>query len=309
MKKVLVTGGAGFIGSHLVEKLIDKGCKVVVLDNLLRGNKIRAKFLKKIKIIKGDIRNKKILRKAIKGVDIVFHLAAFLGVDEVASNPYETMNVEVIGTSNLVELSLEYKIKKIIYISTSGVYGKTEIEKSVKENFNVSPVSSYAIAKRFNEIYLQSISKNNSIITFSLRYFNVYGPRQDKRMVVPRFIEQAKNNKNIVVHGNGLQTRDFTYIDDVIFATIRIAEKLNKSEILNIARGKETNMIDLAKSIKKILNSKSSIKKIKVPSHRKEFDVERRLGNSSKLYKLINFRPKRSLNEGIREIIKYNEEL
>ena len=266
MKKVLVTGGAGFIGSHLVEKLIDKGCKVVVLDNLLRGNKIRTKFLKKIKIIKGDIRNKKVLRKAIKGVDIVFHLAAFLGVDEVASNPYETMNVEVIGTSNLVELSLEYKIKKIIY-------------------------------------------KKNSIVTFSLRYFNVYGPRQDKRMVVPRFIEQAKNNKNIVVHGNGLQTRDFTYIDDVIFATIRIAEKLNKSEILNIARGKETNMIDLAKSIKKILNSKSSIKKIKVPSHRKEFDVERRLGNSSKLYKLINFRPKRSLNEGIREIINYNEKL
>ena len=163
------------------------------------------------------------------------------------------MNIESIGTANIIDLALKYKVKKLIYISTSGVYGKFEIEKSVTENFNVSPVSSYAIAKRFNEIYLQSISKKYPIKTFSLRYFNVYGPRQDKRMVIPRFIEQAKNGKNIVVYGNGKQTRDFTYIDDVVEATIKVSEKINKSEIINIAKGTETTMIDLAKIYIKII--------------------------------------------------------
>jgi UDP-glucose 4-epimerase len=165
MKKVLVTGGAGFIGSHLVEKLVDKGYDVTVIDNLLRGNKIHKNYINKIKFIFGDIRDKKKLESVIKNRQIIFHLAAYLGVEEVASNPQETMNIESIGTANIIDLALKYKVKKLIYISTSGVYGKFEIEKSVTENFNVSPVSSYAIAKRFNEIYLQSISKKYPIKT------------------------------------------------------------------------------------------------------------------------------------------------
>jgi len=306
MKKVLVTGGAGFIGSHLVEKLVDKGYDVTVIDNLLRGNKIHENYINKIKFIFGDIRDKKKLESAIKNRQIIFHLAAYLGVEQVASNPQETMNVESIGTANIIDLSLKYKVKKLIYISTSGVYGKFEIEKSVTEDFNVSPVSSYAIAKRFNEIYLQSISKKYPIKTFSLRYFNVYGPRQDKRMVIPRFIEQAKNGKKIVVYGNGKQTRDFTYIDDVVEATIKVSEKINKSEIINIAKGTETSMIDLAKIIKKIAGSNSKVKKIKTPTFRKEFDVQRRFGNSKKLFKLIKYKPHTKLELGLKKII-YND--
>ncbi len=304
-KKILVTGGAGFIGSHLVEKLIKKNNEIIVLDNLLRGNKLNSNIIKDINLIEGDIRDYNKILEATKKVDCIFHLAAFLGVDDVAKNPIQTMEVETIGTQNLVKACIQNNIKKIIYTSTSGVYGKNAIEDAVNEDYQVAPSSSYAIAKRFNEIYLKSVTSKYSIESFSLRYFNVYGPRQDKRMVVPRFFEQAIKNEPLTVYGNGKQTRDFTYIDDTIEATILVAEKCKENEIFNIARGMDTTMNELANTIIKITNSKSKILNVEAPFLRYDFDVEKRCGDSSKLNKYVDFRPKIDLVDGLKKVYNF----
>tara|TARA_B100000989_G_C19508556_1_gene457737 strand:- start:721 stop:1644 length:924 start_codon:yes stop_codon:yes gene_type:complete len=295
--KILVTGGAGFIGSHLVDKLLYKGYEVIVVDNLLRGNKLVNSS--NINIINEDITKQGVLENLTKNCDIIFHLAAFLGVDEVAKNPILTMETEVIGTFNIINAAIKNNVKKIVYASTSGVYGKTDIEHAVNENFDVSPSSSYAIAKRYNEIYLKSVNLKYNIDTFSLRYFNIYGPRQDNRMVIPRFFEQAMNNKDIIVYGNGMQTRDFTFVNDTVEATIEVGLKCTGSEIINIAKGKEITMLELADKIKSITNSKSEIKLVENPSFRKDYEVEKRYGSSEKLFKLIGKKPDISLDDGL----------
>ena len=300
--KVIVTGGAGFIGSHLTEKLLSKNFEIIVLDNLLRGNKLSKN--QDINFINCNIIDQDKVNQYTKGCDIIFHLAAFLGVDQVAQNPIITMETENIGTFNIVNAAIKNDVPKIVYASTSGVYGKTDIEYAVNENFDVSPSSSYAIAKRYNEIYLKSVNIKYSIDTFSLRYFNIYGPRQDNRMVIPRFFEQAMSNKDILVYGNGKQTRDFTFIDDTIDATIDIPLKCKGSEIINVAKGEDITMLELAKKIKKITNSNSNIKLVDNPSFRKDYEVEKRYGSSQKLLDLIGKKPETSLDDGLK--ITYN---
>jgi len=295
--KAFVTGGAGFIGSHLTEKLLNNNYEVTVFDNLLRGNKLPNN--KDINLINNSILDYKDLEKHTKNCDIIFHLAAFLGVDQVAQNPIITMETENIGTYNIVNAAIKNDIPKIVYASTSGVYGKTDMEHAVNEDFNVSPSSSYAIAKRYNEIYLKSVYQKHNINTFSLRYFNIYGPRQDNRMVIPRFFEQAIKNEDIIVYGNGMQTRDFTYIDDTIDATFNIPNMCNGSEIINIAKGEDITMLELAKKIKIITNSSSKINLVDNPSFRKDYEVEKRYGSSEKLLKLIGKKPDTSLSEGL----------
>lgn len=295
--KAFVTGGAGFIGSHLTEKLLNNNFEVIVLDNLLRGNKLPNS--NDIQLINNNILDYQDLEKQTKNCDIIFHLAAFLGVDQVAQNPIITMETENIGTYNIVNAAIKNNIPKIVYASTSGVYGKTDMEQAVNEDFSVSPTSSYAIAKRYNEIYLKSVYQKYGINTFSLRYFNIYGPRQDNRMVIPRFFEQAMKNENIIVFGNGMQTRDFTYIEDTIDATFNIPNKCKGSEIINIAKGEDITMLELAKKIKKITNSSSEIKLVDNPSSRKDYEVEKRYGSSEKLLKLIGKKPDTNLEEGL----------
>lgn len=295
--KAFVTGGAGFIGSHLTEKLLNNNFEVIVFDNLLRGNKLLN--INDVQLVNNNILDYQDLEKLTRNCDIIFHLAAFLGVDQVAQNPIITMETENIGTYNIVNAAIKNNIPKIVYASTSGVYGKTDMEQAVNEDFSVSPTSSYAIAKRYNEIYLKSVYQKYGISTFSLRYFNIYGPRQDNRMVIPRFFEQAMKNENIIVYGNGMQTRDFTYIDDTIDATFNIPNKCKGSEIINIAKGEDITMLELAKKIKKITNSSSEIKLVDNPSSRKDYEVEKRYGSSEKLLKLIGKKPDTSLEEGL----------
>jgi UDP-glucose 4-epimerase len=302
MKKILITGGAGFIGSHLTAYLASqKDIEIIVLDNLLRGNKIEKTVFNKIKFIEGDVRDINLVEKLSIGCDQIYHFAAILGVDIVADNPVETMDTEVVGTRNIINAALKNNVKKIIYASTSGVYGHSAIEKSVDENIMIDPRTSYAMAKRYNEIYLKAVHEEKGLESVSLRFFNVYGPRQDQRMVIPRFFEQAINDQTITVFGSGKQTRDFTYINDTIKAAVLLAENSRGAEIFNIANEKEFTILDLAHVIKNITKSNSEIHNIESPQKRYDYEVERRVGSSEKLFNLTGFRPETNIDEGLLE--------
>lgn len=303
--KILITGGAGFIGSNLAKRLVKDGHSVVVLDSLLRGNKLDKETYSKIQFVKGDVRDLEIVKEASKQCDIIFHFAAVLGVDIVADNPVETMDVEVIGTRNVVEAATVNNVKKIMYASTSGIYGHSAFENVLTEEVMVDPKTSYAMAKRYNEIYLASHHQERGLDVTSLRFFNVYGSTQDNRMVVPLFFEQAMENKNITVFGSGQQTRDFTYIDDTVEACIKLMD-VKGCKIVNIANEAEWTITELAHQIKEITNSQSEIKFLEAPKKRYDYEVERRVGSSDKLMELTNYKPRTSLREGLELIYSSN---
>lgn len=305
--KILITGGAGFIGSNLTKRLVGDGHEVVVLDNLLRGNKIDKASFEAIRFVKGDVRDAELVNELALGCDIIYHFAAVLGVDVVADNPVETMDVEVIGTRNVVKAAEQNNVKKVLYASTSGIYGHSAIESALTEEVLVDPRTSYAMAKRYNEIYLASNHEEKGLEAICLRFFNVYGENQDNRMVVPRFFEQAVKGKPITVFGTGAQTRDFTYIDDTIEACVRLMD-VNGYHVVNIANETEWNIQYLAERIKEISGSNSEISYIDAPKKRYDYEVERRVGSSDKLNQLIDYKPKTTLAEGLKIIFnkKFN---
>ena len=303
MKKVLITGGAGFIGSHLTKRLVQDGNKVIVLDCLLRGNKLDHDILNNCQVVVDDVRNDELVDNLVKGCDEVYHFSAVLGVDVVADNPVETMDTEVIGLRNVTNAALKYKTNKVIYASTSGVYGHSAIEKSATETIQLDPRTSYAIAKRYNEIYLKALYEEKGLKSISVRVFNIYGKKQDNRMVIPRFLEQALEGNPITVFGEGKQTRDFTYIDDTIEAVLKLAEKVDGCEIFNVANEDEKTIEEVAETIVKVTGSKSPITYLEAPRKRYDYEVERRYGSSEKLFKAIGFKPNRTLEDGIKAIL------
>lgn len=303
--RILVTGGAGFIGSNLSKRLVNDGHQVVVLDNLLRGNKLDKSTFDAIQFINGDVRDFETVNSVAKGCDVIFHFAAVLGVDIVADNPVETMDVEVIGTRNIVNAALSNNVHQVLYASTSGIYGHTSFENLLTEEILVDPKTSYAMAKRYNEIYLASHYEEKKINVISLRFFNVYGHNQDNRMVVPRFFEQAKSNEPITIFGTGKQTRDFTYIDDTVEACVRLIN-IKGCHIVNIANENEWCIEDLGLKIVELTGSKSSIQYIDAPKKRYDYEVERRVGSSLKLQAMTGYKPETNLEEGLLKIIAIN---
>ena len=245
------------------------------------------------------------VKKASLGCDIIFHFAAVLGVDIVADNPVETMDVEVIGTRNVVMAAEVNNIKKIMYASTSGIYGHSAIGNALTEEVLVDPRTSYAMAKRYNEIYLASNHEEKGIDVISLRFFNVYGWNQDTRMVTPLFFEQARKNANITVFGNGRQTRDFTHIDDTVEACIRLID-VKGCHIINIANETEWCIEDVEYQIKSITKSDSKISYIEAKKKRYDYEVERRVGSSEKLEELTSYKPETGLSEGLNKIFNRN---
>ena len=304
MKKVLITGGAGFIGSHLTE-FLSKKYSVTVLDNLSHGNKI-LNMNKNIKFVNGDIRDPDLVKYHSKNCSTIFHLAAVLGVDIVSDKNVETMECEFEGIKNVCNAAKKNKVKKIIYSSSSGVYGKLNYSKNVKEDAIIAPVSAYSISKRACEFYLKSFYNEYKITSIAVRLFNLYGPRQDHRMVLPRFINQAIKNKPITVYGSGKQTRDFTYIDDCVKVFDLLNKKVNGFHILNSSKGSDFNILGLAKKVKFLLNSKSKIVNIKVPEKLEEFQVMKRCGDSSRLTKLIKYKPSTNFSVGLKKTLDLN---
>jgi UDP-glucose 4-epimerase len=195
-------------------------------------------------------------------------------------------------------------VEKLVYASTSGIYPSTSAEPMIEEGGPLSPNSSYSIAKRYNEIYLQSVFQEKGLSSFSLRYFNVYGPRQDSRMVIPRFFASALAEKEIEVYGDGSQSRDFTFVRDAVEATVRVAERAAGCEIINVASGVEHSVLDVARSVIQVTRSVSPIKLVAPPVGRAAYEVQRRCGDNTKLKRLTAYEVQMPLEQGLEETLR-----
>lgn len=298
--RILVTGGAGFIGSHVVEELCKRGDEVVVLDLLLHGNKIPREILPSVRVVQGDVCDRDLVFALSEGCAHVYHLAALLGVEVVSKNEKKAMDIEMAGIRNVCDAAIAAGVQKILYTSTSAVYGDMNEMEDVSEDMPVNPKSSYAVSKRHNEFYLNTVFKEHGIPSASMRIFNVYGPRQDARMVIPRFFEKAMGNEPLVVYDDGAQTRDFTYVKDVVRSMLLLADAVTRDEIFNIAYGKEMSIKELAQAITAITGSSSPVEFQALPAGRQGYEVMRRIGSAGKLETFTGYRPKTTVQEGLK---------
>jgi UDP-glucose 4-epimerase len=299
--KILVTGGAGFIGSHLVDALIEKGYKVIIIDNLSTGKK--ENINKKAKFYKIDICSPKIgeIFKKEKP-KIVFHLAAQINVRKSIENPLMDAKTNILGSLNVLENCKKYKIKKIIFASSAGVYGEAKVFPTPEDHL-VNPDSPYRIAKLTAENYLKFYKENFGLKFISLRFSNVYGPRQDSKGeagVVAIFIEKLLKGERPTIFGDGNQTRDFIFVEDAVSACLKAMEYKGKKEIFNIGTGIETSINELYKTISKLLKTKIK-PKYALP---KPGDLKRSCLDISLAKRELSWEPKYNLENGLRTMIK-----
>lgn len=249
MEKVIVTGGAGFIGSHIVDNLLEQGYEVHVIDNLSGGKKENVNSKAVLHIV--DIRDKSLILPIFEGAKYVFHEAALPRVQYSIANPIETNDVNVIGLLNVLEASREKKVKRVIYAASSSAYGNSEVL-PLSESFRPSPLSPYGAQKYIGEVYCEVWAKVYGLETVSLRYFNVYGPRLNLEgaypLVIGLFLKQSIEDKNLTITGDGNQTRDFTHVYDVVKANILAMKSSNvgSGEVINIGSSKNISINFLA---------------------------------------------------------------
>lgn len=259
--KILITGGAGFIGSHLIEHYQDRA-EIIVLDNLRTGHRRNLDGLQ-CRFVEGSILDRKLLKQLLEGVDYVFHLAALVSVPESMEQPDQTIEINVRGLLNVLEAAREAKVKKLVFASSAAVYGEDpspyKLESQVPD-----PQSPYAITKLDGEYYCALFARENWLSTTSLRFFNVFGPRQDPNgayaAAVPIFLKQACEGKPISIYGDGKQTRDFIYVKDIVGALAFAAESTGVEGVFNAGYGTSFSILELAEMIKRATNSSSVVK-------------------------------------------------
>ncbi|MFC1599380.1 SDR family oxidoreductase, partial [Candidatus Omnitrophota bacterium] len=296
--KALVTGGAGFIGSHIVEKLLKDGDSVVVLDNFSSGKEENLSFVEtynseiiNYKLIRGDIRDYDSCVEACKDTDVVFHQAALRSVPKSMESPHDYNAVNIDGILNMLEASKECGVKRFVFASSSSVFGETEKFPQNEADYPLL-ISPYALSKLAGEFYCRIFTENYGLETVSLRYFNVFGPRQalddEYAVVIPKFIHCILNADNPPVHGTGKQSRDFTYIDNVVQANL-LAGKASKAAglVFNVANGKDNTVLELVETINKILGT--SISPTFTPP--RAGDVFKTLADISKAKELLGYNP------------------
>jgi UDP-glucose 4-epimerase len=304
-KKVLVTGGAGFIGSHLVDRLVREGYPVRVIDNLSSGKIENIQHhidTNKVEFIKGDIRDATLVNKSVDGVGFVLHLAAIISVPFSMENPDLTFDVNTQGTHNLLLAAAEKSVEKFVFISSCAVYGDPEVN-PVTEDIKTNPISPYAESKLIGERYCLSFNQSNQLKTVVLRFFNVYGPRQSMNAysgVITIFINKVKQKEPLTIYGDGSQTRDFVNVRDIVDG-ILASMKTNKTdgEVFNIGSGKPTSINDLAKAVLELGNVDLEIKYEKYRTG----DIKHSFADITKARKLLGYEPKVSLRDGLRELI------
>jgi len=260
MSVCLVTGGAGFIGSHLVEALLDRGHEVRVVDNLSTGNITNLDPVReRIDLLIGDLVDPEVARDAIRGVDVVFHQAALASVPRSIADPWATHQACVSGTLNVLMAARDLGVRRVVYAASSSAYGASE-RLPKRETDPTLPLSPYAVAKLAGEHYCAAFSHVYGLETVRLRYFNVFGPRQSPESqyaaVIPRFIQAMTAGLSPHIHGDGTQSRDFTFIDDVVQANLRAAEAPGVSgRVYNVACGRRTTLLELVAKINALLGT------------------------------------------------------
>lgn len=303
MKKYVITGGAGFIGSHIAENLSKEGHQVTIIDSLRTGFEHNLNGLN-VDFIKGDIRNENLVNEAVKGANGIFHLAALVSVPESLLKIRECIEINTIGTINILEAAKNNADCKVVLSTSAANYGNNPVLPKVETMFP-EPMTPYAITKLGGEYYLKMYLDQYQVPTASLRYFNVFGARQNPESAyaaaVPIFINKALQNEPITIYGDGSQTRDFIYVKDVVKANILASQK--GSETYNVALGHSTSVLELAEKIIKITNSKSQIKFL----DERPGDIKHSKANPEK-FNQLGFKPEYTIDKALEETILFYEQ-
>jgi len=300
----LVTGGAGFIGSHLAQALVEAGNKVRILDNFSTGKEENiSHLLDDIEVVRGDLRDLDTVRKAVKGVEFVFHEGALPSVQKSVGDPLTTNHVNITGTLHVLMAARDEGVQRVIYAASSSAYGDSPTLPKT-ETMTAKPLSPYAVQKYTGEHYCRVFYDLYGLETVSLRYFNVFGPRQDPTSqyaaVIPRFITALAKGEPPTVYGDGEQTRDFTYIDNVVEANLRAARAGGAAgEVINIASGAQYSLNDVLRLLRGILRTDIEA----VYTDPRPGDVRHSLADISKARSLLGYAPKVTFEEGLRRSV------
>lgn len=309
INRVLITGGAGLIGSHIADLMVREGNpEIVVLDNFVRGRRENLAWAMangRVRIIEGDLRDTSVLREAMQGVDLVFHQAA-IRITQCAEEPRLAVEVLANGTFNVLEAAVAAKVGKVVAASSASVYGLADEFPTTENQHPYNNRTLYGAAKVFNEGLLRSFNDMYGLNYVALRYFNVYGPRMDiygaYTEVLIRWMERISVGKAPLILGDGHQTMDFVYAEDIARANVLAAKSPASDEVFNVASGVETSLNDLAASLLKVMGS--NLKPEYGPA-RKVNAVPRRLADTSKARNMIGFEAKISLDEGLRKLVDW----
>ena len=307
--KVLITGGAGLVGSYITDLLVEQGvAEIVVLDNFTRGNRQNLRLSLErgsVKIVEGDIRDRQLLADLMQGVDVVFHQAA-IRITQCAQEPRLAMEVLANGTFNVLEAAVNAGVKKVVAASSASIYGMAEEFPTTEAHHPYNNRTIYGAAKAFNEGLLRSFYDMYGLDYVALRYFNVYGPRMDiygvYTEVLIRWMERISAGQPPLIFGDGKQTMDFVYIEDIARANILAAKADVTDEVFNIASGVESSLNDLAYSLAKVMGSDLQPE---YGAERKVNPVQRRLADVSKARDLLGFEAQVSLEEGLCQLVKW----
>ena len=304
--KILVTGGAGFIGSHLVAKLAEQGNYVRVLDNLSTGKLSNIDALLKdglVDFVKGDIRDLSAVKAAVSGVDVVFHLAAQISVPLSILNPKLNHEVNAVGTSNLLNASKCDGVGRFVFVSSCAVYGEP-VYLPIDEAHPTNPISPYAESKLISEQECLRRSREHEIESVVVRFFNVYGPKQglnDYSGVIVKFIEKINQELPLTIFGDGQQTRDFVFVQDIADALLLASQNDDvNGKIFNIGTGKATTIKSLAETLLQLTNSKVKLQFVPERSG----DIKHSYANISKASELLGYKPEFSLTEGLKALLR-----
>jgi UDP-glucose 4-epimerase len=303
--RALVTGGAGFIGSHIVEELLQGGAAVRILDNFSTGKRENLEtFHGNLEILEGDLRDAVAIKAAIRDVDYVFHLAAFISVPQSMLEPEECFSINVNGTVNLLEAARIAGVQKVVLSSSTAVYGDPDIFPT-DENTPLQPLSPYALSKQVNELYARLYSQTFHLPVTALRYFNVYGPRQRPdsayAAAISIFSRRLVNGEPITIYGDGKQSRDFIFVKDVVRANLLASESDSAGEVFNICTGFETNLLDLLETLSEVSPRQPEVR-FEAP---RPGDIYRSVGNPEKAAALLGFRARTSLANGLAQTIEW----
>lgn len=310
--KVLVTGSEGFIGSHLVEALVEKGFKVKAFVRYNFKNDWgwleKSKYLKYIEIYTGDIRDFDSVYDAIKGVDIVFHLAALISIPYSYISPLAYVKTNIEGTYNVLEASRKLGVQRVVHTSTSEVYGTAQYV-PIDENHPYNPQSPYAASKAAADHLVLSYYRSFGLPVTIVRLFSTYGPRQSARAIIPTIISQLLSGKRQIRLGNLKPTRDLNYVKDTVngFLTVGLHEK-SLGDVFNLGTGNEISVGDLAKLIMKLIGTEAEIIVDKERLRPEKSEVERLVANAEKARRLTGWEPKYTLEDGLKETIEWIKE-